>query len=255
MTGCQQSEQDDPGDRSNADGTASPPALAENSPAAAADREAAASHILIMYTGSREAGPQITRSRSEADDAARRVHLLLRTDRASFEELARKYSDDEHTRDRDGYIGIFQRGEMTLAFDRAVFGLEVGQISGVLETEYGFHVIRREPVRWYHIHHLLIAWHDARKNASHATRSHQQAKQLAEKIRQQAVQNKTDFCQLARKYSDDPGNRAACGDLGWIEPGTLSPDIEAVIFKLQPGAVSEVVESPYGFHVFWRQPG
>jgi len=255
MTGCQQSEQDDPGDRSGADGTASLPALAENSPVAATDREAAASHILIMYTGSRGAGPQITRSRSEADDAARRVHLLLRTDRASFEELARKYSDDEHTRDRDGYIGIFQRGEMTLAFDRVVFGLEVGQISGVLETEYGFHVIRREPVRWYHIHHLLIAWHDARKNPSRATRSHQQAKKLAEKIRQQAVEDKTDFCQLARKYSDDPGNRAACGDLGWIEPGTLSPDIEAVIFKLQPGAVSEVVESPYGFHLFWRQPG
>jgi hypothetical protein len=255
MTGCQRSEQDDPGDRSDADGAASRPALAENSPAAAEDREAAASHILIMYTGSRGAGPQITRSRSEADDAARRVHVLLRTDRASFEELARKYSNDEHTRDRNGYIGIFRRGEMTLAFDRVVFGLEVGQISGVLETEYGFHVIRREPVRWYHIHHLLIAWHDARKNASRATRSHQQAKQLAEKIRQQAIQDKTDFCHLARKYSDDPSNRAACGDLGWIEPGTLSPDIEAVIFKLQPGAVSEVVESPYGFHVFWRQPG
>ena len=257
-TGCERNERnerDDPGNRSDANRSASRLALAENSPTAADDREAAASHILIMYTGSREAGPQITRSRSEADDAARRVHVLLRTNRASFEELARKYSDDDHTRDRDGYIGVFRRGEMTLAFDRVVFGLEVGQISGVLETEYGFHVIRREPVRWYHIHHLLIAWHDARKNASRATRSHQQAKQLAEKIRQQAVQNKTDFCQLARKYSDYPGNRAACGDLGWIEPGTLSPDIEAVIFKLQPGAVSEVVESPYGFHVFWRQPG
>ena len=86
MTGCQRSEQDDPGDRSTADGTASPPALAENSPAEEEDREAAASHILIMYTGSRGAGPQIKRSRSEADDAARRVQVLLRTDRASFEE-------------------------------------------------------------------------------------------------------------------------------------------------------------------------
>ena len=86
MTGCQRNEQDDPDNRSDTSGTASSPALAENSPAAAADREAAASHILIMYTGSRGAGPQITRSRSEADDAARRVHVLLRTDRASFEE-------------------------------------------------------------------------------------------------------------------------------------------------------------------------
>lgn len=252
-TGCERSEPDDPGNRSDANRTASRPALAEHSPVTADDREAAASHILIMYTGSRGAGPQITRLRSEADDAARRAHVLLRSDRASFEELARKYSDDEHTRDRGGYIGVFRRGEMTLAFDRVVFGLEEGQISGVHETEYGFHVIRREPVRRYHIHHVLIAWQDARKNASRTTRSHQQAKQLAAKIRQQAMQDKTDFCLLARKYSDDPGNRAACGDLGWIEPGTLSSDIETVIFKLQPGAVSEVVESPYGFHVFWHQ--
>jgi NIMA-interacting peptidyl-prolyl cis-trans isomerase 1 len=220
----------------------------------AADREAAASHILIMYAGSQGAGPEITRTRAEADDAARRAHVLLRTDRASFEELARKYSDDRHTRDRGGYIGIFRRGEMTLPFERVVFGLEVGQISGVIETPYGFHVIRREPVRRYRLHHVLVAWQEARKNATRATRSHREAAELAERIRKQADRDPDDLCQLARKYSDDPSNRDACGDLGWIEPGMLAPEIEAVVFKLRPGGVSPVVESPYGFHVFWRGP-
>jgi peptidyl-prolyl cis-trans isomerase SurA len=205
-----------------------------------------------MYTGSRGAGTDVVRSRSEAEDTARRLHVLLRTNRADFDALARKYSDDVHTREQDGYIGIFRRGEMTLAFDRTVFALEVGQISAVIETDYGFHIIRREPVRRYHTYHVLIAWQGARKNVARAGRSREEAQHLAEKVRREALQKGADLCRLAQRYSDDPGNRTACGDLGWIEPGMLSPEIEDVIFALQPREISEVIESPYGFHVFWR---
>ena len=215
--------------------------------------EAAASHILITYQGSRGAAPSITRSRSEAEDLARRINVMIRSKRGSFEDMARKYSEDAATRDTGGYIGIFNRGEMVLPFETAVFSTEPGRIHGVIETEYGFHLIRRDPVRRYHMHHVLVAWREAMKSGADVTRSKSEARALIEKVHTLCLSGRNDLCALTRKYSDDPNNRISCGDLGWLEPGVLSAEIDEVIFRLRPGTISEVVESPYGYHVFWRE--
>jgi parvulin-like peptidyl-prolyl isomerase len=222
-------------------------------PGPAGAAEAAASHILITYQGSRGATASITRSRSEADDLARRINVMIRSKRGSFEDMARKYSEDAATRDAGGYIGIFSRGEMVLPFETAVFSTEPGRIHGVIETEYGFHLIRRDPVRRYHMHHVLVAWREAKKSGADVTRSKSEAQALIEKVHTLCLSGRDDLCALTRKYSDDPNNRTSCGDLGWLEPGVLSAEIDEVIFRLRPGTISEVVESPYGYHVFWRE--
>lgn len=66
---------------------------------------------------------------------------------ADFEELARRHSDDPGTREEGGDLGWFRRGQMVPAFEDVVFSLREGAISSVVETRFGFHIIRVDRTR------------------------------------------------------------------------------------------------------------
>jgi hypothetical protein len=215
--------------------------------------EAAAAHILITYLGCKACPPGITRNRTEAEDLARRIAHLARQRGANFEELVRKYSEDPAAKATGGYLGIFRHGDMELPFDIAVFNMKVGQVGTVVETDYGFHIIERLPVQRAWAHHILFTWEGAPHAPSGITRTKAQAEALAREVQIQAAAAGADFCELARKYSDDSGNRTLCGDLGIIEPGVLPRPFEVALFRLRPGQVSDVVETEYGYHIIWRQ--
>lgn len=74
------------------------------------------------------------------------------------------------------------------------------------------------------------------------------ARTEAEQILQR-IRSGEDFAQLARRYSQDPGSRERGGDLGWFRENQMVPEFSAVAFALPPGAISGVVESPFGFHI------
>jgi peptidyl-prolyl cis-trans isomerase SurA len=217
------------------------------------DEEAAAAHILITYAGCPGAPPDITRTRTEAYDLALRVLMKVRERGADFAELARRYSEDPTAERTGGYLGIFHRGDMELEFDVAVFGLEENQVSGVVETRYGFHIIKRLPVRRTIAHHILIAWKGAAGATGAVKRTQAQAKALADEIQLQAAAAGADLCELVRKFTDDPHNRTRCGSLGIVEPGLLPPAFDDALFRLRPGSVSKVIETEYGYHIIWRE--
>lgn len=66
---------------------------------------------------------------------------------AEFEVLARRHSDDPGSRERGGELGWFRRGRMVPAFERVAFALRPGEISPVVETPFGYHIIRVDRVR------------------------------------------------------------------------------------------------------------
>ena len=58
-----------------------------------------------------------------------------------------------------------------------------------------------------------------------------------------------DFAQLAKQYSDDPGSKKVGGELGWFSRGRMVPEFEQAVFSMSPGAISDPVKTPYGWHV------
>lgn len=94
-----------------------------------------AAHILVAARPGLHGDIDARRTRAEEI----RRQLLAGAD---FHELARQHSDDAGTRERGGDLGAFTRETHTAAFDDAAFALKPGQTSAVVQTEYGFHIIR-----------------------------------------------------------------------------------------------------------------
>jgi parvulin-like peptidyl-prolyl isomerase len=85
----------------------------------------------------------VTRSKEEAKRRAEEALGKIKKDKMPFEEAAKKYSDDEGSKAIGGAIGNFEKNAMPEAFSRATFALKVGDMSDVVETPRGFHIIKR----------------------------------------------------------------------------------------------------------------
>ena len=101
-----------------------------------------ARHILIQYVGARNQNPRVTRSKEEAKALAEEILVKLRG-AADWNELCAQYSDEPEAADRGGDLGMFAHGQMVPRFERAAFALAVDETSEVVESDFGFHVIRR----------------------------------------------------------------------------------------------------------------
>ena len=94
-----------------------------------------------------------------------------------------------------------------------------------------------------HARHILL---QAPNDATDAQRD--SIKRVAEGLRQQAAGG-ADFAALARQHSQEPGADQSGGDLGFFGRGRMVPQFEEAAFALQPGQISPVVETPFGYHV------
>lgn len=98
-----------------------------------------ASHILLMYAGSSRSSA--TRSQEQAEANIKAIKAQL-DDGGDFATLAKQNSDCPSARN-GGDLGSFGRGQMVPPFELAAFGLNVGEVSGVVETDFGYHIIQR----------------------------------------------------------------------------------------------------------------
>lgn len=100
-----------------------------------------ASHILISYAEA--PGTEATRTKEEAGQLAEEILSRLE-EGEDFEDLARLYSDCPSARkERCGDLGFFGKGKMVKPFEDAAFSLEPGGISRIVETKFGYHIIKR----------------------------------------------------------------------------------------------------------------
>jgi hypothetical protein len=109
---------------------------------AQAEETIVAQHLLVMYDGSKSAPKSIKRTKEEA--RARAFEALARIKGGqSFDAVVAAYTDEPGGAQRKGELGRFTRDQMVKPFSDAAFALDVGQVSTVIESPFGFHVIRR----------------------------------------------------------------------------------------------------------------
>src|SRR5690606_10314192 len=101
-----------------------------------------ASHILVLIPEGASADEK-AQLRQQAEGLATQA----KAEAADFAVLAREHSEDPGSAQQGGDLDWFERGMMVKAFDDAVFSLEKGQISDVVESEFGFHIIKLTDIR------------------------------------------------------------------------------------------------------------
>jgi hypothetical protein len=111
-------------------------------PGAADQERVSAAHLLVSYKGSLRAGENITRTKEEAKKRAQEALAKARKG-TPFEKVVAEYTDEPGGAARGGKLGTFPRQAMVKPFADAAFALKPGQISELVETDFGYHVILR----------------------------------------------------------------------------------------------------------------
>ena len=200
------------------------------------------SHILISVPES--ATPEIlqqTRQRAEA---------LLQTLRngAAFDQAAIANSQGQNALE-GGNLGWKKTGELPALFASALKTMQPGEVSDVLRSPSGFHLLKlvdkrggkkTQAITQTRARHILLRTNEIV--------SADDARRRLEKLRQR-IENGDDFAELAKSHSEDPGSAVSGGDLGWVNPGQTVPEFERTMGALKPNEISAPVRTSYGFHL------
>jgi peptidyl-prolyl cis-trans isomerase SurA len=167
-------------------------------------------------------------------------------DGESFSELATLYSQDPGSRQNGGSLGYVRRGSLVPDFESVAFSQDVGFISEIVETPFGYHLIETEEKRGEKIkvRHILLIPEIAEEDESLSYR-------FALTLKDSASSLET-FKRLVADHSKDVQTKEIGGDLGWINPNNSPiPEISQIISLLDIGVCSLPVRTEQGYHLFW----
>ncbi|MGC9363001.1 MAG: peptidylprolyl isomerase [Fidelibacterota bacterium] len=181
------------------------------------------------------------RAKSLADS----LHQLLRTDATHFAELARNHSQDPASARDGGDLGYISRGGFIKEFEEVAFSLNKNEISDVVKTEFGYHIIKLidrkgENIR---VSHILIKPEISDKNID-------SLRAKANHVRKLLINDKISFDSAAVLYSDDPDVKANKGRIQRILKSQIQqPKFLVVLDTLHIGQISHVFETDMGYHI------
>jgi peptidyl-prolyl cis-trans isomerase SurA len=216
--------------------------LEDNKAASGSRTEYNLAHILVRLP--EQASPErIEQARARADQA--RAEAAAGGD---FGKLAASYSDGADAL-QGGLIGWRAEERLPELFAGALKAMKPGEVSAVLRSPGGFHVLKlldrrgaaaSGNVEQAHVRHILVRTSEVVSEAD--------ARRRLTDLRERIVTGAADFAEIARLHSQD-GSAAKGGDLGWILPGDTVPEFERAMAALKPRELSEPVRSPFGYHL------
>lgn len=213
--------------------------------------------LVVAYEGAEGARPDVKRTKEQALERAQMIARMAKSG-DKLAELVRKYSDRPGANEDFGLFRLrpAQPGVFGKDVSHAALALTPGAISDPVATEQGYFVIERRndpPVGPQRIaaRHILISYKGAEHAQASVERSEEEARALAEQIARQAKEEGADWNALAQN-TDEPGSKETGGDLGYFQRGQMVGAFERTAFALSVGQVSDVVQTPFGFHVIQR---
>jgi peptidyl-prolyl cis-trans isomerase SurA len=194
------------------------------------------SHILKQIKPSEE-------SKSEAKEKLNKIIEMVNNGE-NFEELAKRYSQDPGSGSRGGDLGFTKRGDFVKEFEEVAFALDEGEVSDIVETQFGFHIIKLIEKRGEKIRtrHILI---QVQPTANDAKKTYDEL----DKIRKQIIEG-AKFDEMALSNSDDENVYKDNGKLGLFESDDLKiPEFKEEVSKLKIGEISHPFQTQYGYHI------
>ncbi len=197
----------------------------------------------ILVRVPEQATPEQLQERRKRAEAA----LAELKNGADFGQVAASYSDAPDAL-KGGVVGWRPGGQIPAIFLDALAKLQPEQISGVLRSPNGFHIVKLlgkrgkdAPlvVQQSRVRHILIK--------SNELVSENDAKYRLVQLKER-LDNGADFAQIARLHSEDP-SASRGGELGWLSPGDTVPPFEAAVAALKINQISEPVQTPFGWHL------
>lgn len=188
---------------------------------------------------------------STGEEAARqRAQSILDSIKhgASFDEMAKKYSDDNYSKNIGGDIYYVTAGLLPPSFEDAAYATPKDSVyPNVVHTRYGYHLIKvtdkRERIPQIKASHIMVNFNNPAGKPDTAY-----ARAKIDTVMQK-LKNGEDFAKLAEEYSDDTGSKKKGGDLGYFSRRMMVKPFDEAVFDLKPGEVSDVVETNFGFHI------
>ncbi|HLZ17213.1 MAG TPA: peptidylprolyl isomerase [Cyclobacteriaceae bacterium] len=203
-------------------------------------QEVKASHILIQL-----------RPGGTPEDTAKAYNRILDIRKRipageDFEKLARELSEDPSAKYNGGNLGYFTAMQMVYPFEEAAYQTKVGEISSIVKTQFGYHLIKVTDKRTsrgeVEVSHILLR--STKENDA-------KIKNLIFELYDQ-LKNGRGWDELCKQYSEDSNTKNAGGRLRPFGVGALAavPEFEAAAFALQnPGDVSDPFQSNIGWHI------
>ena len=192
---------------------------------------------------------QIAQRSKRAEEAMQQIRSG-----GNFASIAAAYSDASDAL-TGGDMGWRAQDRLPSLYVEAVANLNPGQVSAILKSANGFHIVKlinkraaasapqdtaAAPVQQTHVRHILI------KVTPTVTAAEARRKLLD--LKERLDHNAAKFEDLAKQYSNDL-SASKGGDLGWVYPGDTVPEFERAMDALKPGQVSDPIESPFGYHL------
>ena len=197
-------------------------------------------HILIAVPESASA-EEVSAARNQAESVVTRIN-----EGADFAEIAVAESNGSRALD-GGNLGWRPANELPTIFASVIPNMKKGEISKVIKSTSGFHVVKlldtrdsdTQIVKQTNARHILVATQD---------RDREEALAMAKEMREHIMEG-DDFAEMAKEHSDDLGSGKEGGNLGWINPGDTVAPFEKAMNSLSVGQLSEPVESRFGWHI------
>jgi len=188
-------------------------------------------------------------SAAERDDSKKVADKILGDlkNGGDFAQLAATYSDGQDALD-GGKLGWRKAGQVPTLFAESVADMQKGDVSNVIRSSSGFHIIKLLDVRSTEQHvvtqtnarHILIRTDELISDADANNRLILLTNRL---------KGGDEFADLARGHSNDTVSAADGGSLGWVSPGDLVPEFESAMNALAPGEISAPFKTQFGHHI------